>query len=238
MVEKKDVFGKALLDYHRSPNNQELITWTSLTAEDPVPIQYFFRTFDQMPLLEQKALEITHGRVLDVGCGAGSHSLHLQNERKLRVLGLDSSPAAIKVASERGLLQTIHQSVFDFHQETFDTILLLMNGVGICGSMDILQLLLEKLKSLLNPEGQILLDSSDLIYLFDQTLEGEKIIPANHYYGELEYGVRYRNNTEIFPWLYVDYGLLSHTARQVGLETTLILEGENWDYLARLTREY
>ena len=113
-----------------------------------------------------------------------------------------------------------------------------MNGAGICGSMDRLQLLLEKLKSLLNPEGQILLDSSDLIYLFDQTLEGEKIIPANHYYGELEYGVRYRNNTEIFPWLYVDYGLLSHTARQVGLETTLILEGENWDYLARLTKEY
>jgi hypothetical protein len=113
-----------------------------------------------------------------------------------------------------------------------------MNGPGICGSLKRLQLLLEKLKSLLNPDGQILLDSSDLIYLFDESQEGEKIIPASQYYGELEYGVQYKNNTETFPWLYVDYGLLSHTARQVGFETTLVLKGENWDYLARLIREY
>ena len=89
-----------------------------------------------------------------------------------------------------------------------------------------------------NPGGQILLDSSDLIYLFDETPKGEKIIPANQYYGELQYGIRFENNTETFPWLYVDYGHLSHSAHQVGLETQLILEGQNWDYLARLTKEY
>ncbi len=238
MTEKKDVFGNALWDYHLSPGNQKLITWTSLTEEDPLSTSYFFRTFDQMPLLEQKAMKITHGKVLDVGCGAGSHSLFLQNERNLSVTGLDNSPAAIKVTSERGLLQTVQQSIFDFNGDTFDTLLLLMNGLGICGSLERLQLLLEKLKSLLNPKGQILLDSSDLIYLFDESPEGEKIIPANHYYGELEYGLRYKNNTETFPWLYIDYGILSHTARQVGFETTLVLEGENWDYLARLIREY
>ena len=238
MIEKKDVFGNALWDYHQSPGDQELITWTSLTEEDPVPISYYFRTFDQMPFLEQKALEITYGKVLDVGCGAGSHSLFLQNKRNLSVTGLDNSPLAIKITAERGLLHTVQQSIFDFHQDNFDTILLMMNGPGVCGNLERLQLLLEKLKSLLNPKGQVLLDSSDLIYLFDETPEGEKIIPANHYYGELEYGLLYKNNTQTFPWLYIDYDLLSHTAYQVGFKSTLILEGENWDYLARLIREY
>lgn len=238
MIEKKDVFGNALWDYHQSPGDQELITWTSLTEEDPVPISYYFRTFDQMPFLEQKALEITYGKVLDVGCGAGSHSLFLQNKRNLSVTGLDNSPLAIKITAERGLLHTVQQSIFDFHQDNFDTILLMMNGPGVCGNLERLQLLLEKLKSLLNHKGQVLLDSSDLIYLFDETPEGEKIIPANHYYGELEYGLLYKNNTQTFPWLYIDYDLLSHTAYQVGFKSTLILEGENWDYLARLIREY
>ena len=238
MIEKKDVFGNALWDYHQSPGDQELITWTSLTEEDPVPISYYFRTFDQMPLLEQKALEITYGKVLDVGCGAGSHSLFLQNKRNLSVTGLDISPLAIKISAERGLLHTVQQSIFDFHQDNFDTILLMMNGPGVCGNLERLQLLLEKLKSLLNHKGQVLLDSSDLIYLFDETPEGEKIIPANHYYGELEYGLLYKNNTQTFPWLYIDYDLLSHTAYHVGFKSTLILEGENWDYLARLIREY
>ena len=183
-------------------------------------------------------MEISYGKVLDVGCGAGSHSLFLQNKRNLSVTGLDNSPLAIKITAERGLLHTVQQSIFDFHQDNFDTILLMMNGPGVCGNLERLQLLLEKLKSLLNPKGQVLLDSSDLIYLFDETPEGEKIIPANHYYGELEYGLLYKNNTQTFPWLYIDYDLLSHTAYQVGFKSTLILEGENWDYLARLIREY
>jgi len=238
MTDNNDVFGKALWQYHQSSADQELITWTNLTEEDPVPLSYFFRTFDQMPTLEKKALELARGKVLDIGCGSGCHSLYLQNEKKLNVVGLDSSASAIRVATDSGLLQTINQSIFDFKGNTFDTILLLMNGPGICGSLDRLQLLLDKLQTLLNPRGQILLDSSDLIYLFDETSEGEKIIPANQYYGELQYGIRFENNTETFPWLYVDYGHLSHSAHQVGLEAQLLLEGENWDYLARLTKEY
>lgn len=87
-------------------------------------------------------------------------------------MGIDCSPAAIRVVKERGLLQTVNQSIFDFKGDTFDTLLLLMNGPGICGSLDRLKLLLEKLQRLFNPGGQILLDSSDLIYLFDETVEG------------------------------------------------------------------
>ena len=238
MTNIKDVFGNALLDYNKFPNSQELITWTSITGEDPVPLSYFFRTYNQMPKIEQMALDMTYGNVLDIGCGSGCHGIYLQNERKLSVLGLDSSPAAIKVAGERGLLQKINQSIFDFREETFDTLLLLMNGVGICGSLERLELLMEKLKSLMNPGGQVFMDSSDLIYLFDESPIGEKIIPASRYYGELEYSVKYKNKTETFPWLYIDFGLLSEKALQAGLGISLLLEGANWDYLARLTKEY
>jgi SAM-dependent methyltransferase len=238
MDKNKDVFGTALWEYHQSPHRQELITWTSLTEEDTVPLSYFFRDHDQMPVLEQKAIELSKGRVLDIGCGAGSHALYLQNQKKIEVIGLDSSSGAIKTASSRGLIQTVHQSIFDYQEGHYDTLLLLMNGTGICGSLHNLKTLLEKLKSLIHSHGQILLDSSDLIYLFDETPQGEKIIPASSYYGELEFGIRYQNQTETFPWLYVDFDLLSHTAHEIGLTAQLICEGKNWDYLARLVREY
>ena len=238
MTQKKDVFGSALWEFHQSPKNQELITWTSLTEEDPVALSYFFRNFDEMPPLEQKALELSRGRVLDIGCGAGGHGLFLQNQKKLEVVGLDNSTGAINTASERGLLKTVNQSIFDYKEGTFDTLLLLMNGSGICGELKKLKPLLQKLKSLLSPGGQILLDSSDLIYLFDETPEGEKIIPASKYYGELEYGIRFGDLTETFSWLYVDFDLLKNTAEQVGLTAKIVLEGNNFDYLARLIKEY
>ncbi len=238
MTKIKDVFGTALWEYHKAPENQKLITWTSLTEDDPVPLSYFFRNHNQMPVLEQKAIELSRGKILDIGCGAGSHSLYLQNQRNLQIVGLDNSNGAIKTATERGVLKTVHQSIFDYQCETFDTLLLIMNGPGICGNLDNLTLLLKKLKSLLNPDGQVLLDSSDLIYLFDETPEGEKIIPASRYYGELQYGIQYQDQIETFPWLYIDFDLLRDTAQQIGLTTELILEGKNWDYLARLTREY
>lgn len=238
MTQKKDVFGTALWEYHKSPGQQDLITWTSLTDKDPVPLSYFFRTYDQMPPIEKKALQLSQGKILDIGCGAGSHSLFLQNQKKLEVIGLDNSAGAIRSAKERGLLKTVHQSIFDYPTKTFDTILMLMNGIGICERLEKLEILLRKLKKLLNPDGQILLDSSDLIYLFDETPEGEKIIPAEGYYGELEYGIQYQDQIETFPWLYIGYDLLKHSVQSSGLTIELILEGENWDYLARLTREY
>ena len=235
---KPDVFGSALWDYQQNPSPAEMITWTSLTEEDPINVSYFFRTFNQMPKLEQEALRLSRGKVLDIGCGSGSHSLYLQNEMKFDVVGIDISPGAIATARARGLNNAIEKSIFDYGEGTFDTLLLLMNGPGICGKLKDLKNLFEHLVCLLNPEGQILLDSSDLIYLFDETDRGEKIIPASKYYGELEYGIRYKNKTSIFPWLYVDFNNLQFFAGQAGLNAELILSGNNWDYLARLTKEY
>jgi SAM-dependent methyltransferase len=234
---KLDLFGKALWDYYKKKGANKIITWTSLTEEDPIPLSYFFRSFDEMPKLEQKALKLSKGKVLDVGCGAGSHSLYLQNKIKLEVFGIDHSHGAIATANARGLKNTIEQSIFDYKEEIFDTILLLMNGTGICGKLKNLRGLLIHLASLLDYGGQILLDSSNLIYLFDQTESGERIVPASNYYGELEYGISYDNKTITFPWLYVDIESLKQAASEVGLITHIIMMGENWDYLARLVKE-
>ena len=235
---KSDIFGEALWDHFNHPKSKELITWTDLTEEDAVPLNYFFRDFSEMPKLEQHALELTKGRTLDIGCGSGCHSLYLQNEKKIDVTGIDNSAGAIKTAKKRGVKNLIESSIFDCEVAYFDTLLLLMNGPGVCGTLDKLEELLIKIKSLLSENGQILLDSSDLIYLFDETHEGEKIVSGDQYYGELNYGIRFEGQTENFSWLYVDFENLSHFAKKAGLKSELILEGENWDYLARLTREY
>ena len=237
MSNKLDLFGKALWDYYKKKGANKIITWTSLTEEDPILLSYFFRSFDEMPKLEQKALKLSKGKVLDVGCGAGSHSLYLQNKMKLEVFGIDRSPGAIATANARGFKNTIEQSIFNYKEEIFDTILLLMNGPGICGKLKNLRGLLIHLAGLLDYGGQILLDSSNLIYLFDQTESGERIVPASNYYGELEYGISYDNKTITFPWLYVDIENLKQAASEAGLITHIIMRGENWDYLARLVKE-
>lgn len=230
----KDLFGKALLNYHQQPGKQELITWTSLTDEDPVPISYFFREYADMPEIEQKALELAFGKVLDVGCGSGSHSLYLQNDKKLEVVGIDRSSGAIEVAQQRGVKRLYCQSILEFNEEKFDSLLLLMNGLGVAQDFKSVLPLLAHLKKLMKPQGQILIDSSDLIYLFPDEVQLEWKM-ADTYYGELDYGIRFNGKEEQFPWLYLDFDHLKAAALQAGLVCTKILDGPNHDYLARLS---
>ena len=222
-----------MLDYHQSPGEQQLITWTSLTEEDPVPLAYFFRNYQDMPAIEQKALALSKGKVLDIGCGSGSHSLYLQNEKGLSVCAVDSSSGAAQIAKERGVNQVFHQSILDFKEGSFDTLLLLMNGLGVAKDFQGVLPLLIHLKSLLAPGGQILLDSSDLIYLFEEEDQDDWRNAAT-YYGELDFGIGFKGETEEFPWLYLDFEHLSQAAELTGFNCDKILDGPNYDYLARL----
>ena len=222
-----------MLDYHQSPGEQQLITWTSLTEEDPVPLAYFFRNYQDMPAIEQKALALSKGKVLDIGCGSGSHSLYLQNEKGLSVCAVDSSLGATQIAKERGVNQVFHQSILDFKEGSFDTLLLLMNGLGVAKDFQGVLPLLIHLKSLLAPGGQILLDSSDLIYLFEEEDQDDWRNAAT-YYGELDFGIGFKGETEEFPWLYLDFEHLSQAAELAGFNCEKILDGPNYDYLARL----
>ncbi|WP_348813085.1 class I SAM-dependent methyltransferase [Flavobacterium maritimum] len=232
----KDLFGKAIFDYQTNNSPEDLITETSISEADEMSVAYLFRSYNEMPELEQKALQLAKGKTLDVGCGAGSHSLYLQNERNIDVTSIDISENAVKACTLRGLKNVKVQDILKLENEKFDTILLLMNGTGIFGTLKDTTKYLQKLKSLLNPNGQILIDSSDIIYMFDDDEDGGKWIPSNGYYGELTFKITYKKQTEEeFPWLYLDYNTFQNAAFANGLRCEMILEGEHYDYLAKLS---
>jgi SAM-dependent methyltransferase len=233
----KDLFGKAMFDFQTNNSPENIITETTISEEDEMSVDYLFRSYNEMPKIEQKALQLTTGKTLDVGCGAGSHSLSLQNDRNIDVTSIDISEKAIETCKLRGVKDAKVQNILDFEEEKFDTIILLMNGVGIFGKLDNCNKYLSKLKSLLNEGGQILLDSSDIIYMFDEDEDGGKWIPSNNdYYGELVFNISYKGEKEEpFNWLYLDYNTLQNAAIANGLKCELVLEGEHYDYLARLS---
>ena len=231
----KDLFGKAILDFQTNNSPEDLVTETNISEADEMSVEYLFRSFNEMPKLEKKALQFAKGKILDVGCGAGSHSLYLQ-QKGFDISAIDISANAIKACELRGLKSVRVQNVLDLKNEKFDTILLLMNGTGIFRTLSETSKYLQKLKSLLNPNGQILIDSSDIIYMFDTAEDGNYSVPADGYYGELTFTVSYKNETEeTFPWLYLDYNTLQNVAHANGLECELVLEGKHFNYLAKLT---
>lgn len=231
----KDLFGKAILDFQTNNSPEDLVTETNISEADEMSVEYLFRCFKEMPKLEKKALQLCKGKILDVGCGAGNHALYLQ-ENDFDVAAIDISVNAIKACELRGLKTARVQNILDLGSEKFDTLLLLMNGTGIFGTLSETSKYLQKLKSLLNPDGQILIDSSDIIYMFDEDKDGSYLIPADSYYGELTFTVTYKGETEeTFPWLYMDYNTLQNAAHANGLQCELVLEGKHFDYLAKLT---
>lgn len=225
----------ALIDFQKGNYSEDITTYSSLEEKDIIPLPYLFRDYDAMPLIEQKALDLCRGTVLDVGCGSGSHSLYLQN-KGVDVTGLDESEGAVFTAKSRGVKNVVHSNIYDYSGTKFDTILLLMNGIGIAGQLNGLPFLLNHLEGLLNPGGQILVDSSDIIYMFEADDDGGYWIPDNgKYYGEVEFTMEYKGLKSVpFNWLYIDYNRLKQVAEQENLSCELVCEGTHYDYLARL----
>lgn len=232
----KDLFGKALLNYLSGVSKEDLRTETSLSEEDILPMSYLFRTYDQMPPIEKKALALCKGSVLDIGAGSGSHSLYLQEVRQMDVTAIDCSKGSIETCKHRGIKKVINADVFDLQQGSFDTLLMIMNGTGIFKRYRDVTRKLKKIKNLLNPGGQILIDSSDIIYMFDQEEDGGHWVNTPYeYYGELEYTLKYQQDTQTTTWLYLDFNSLRALSANAGFKCELILEGDHFDYLARLT---
>lgn len=230
-----DIFGQALLDYHLGNYTEDIKTFSSLDEEDVIPLPYLFRDYAQMPKLEQKALQLATGKVLDIGCGAGSHALYLQN-KNCEVTALDHSEGAIQVCKARGVKSTVQLPILEYSGTQFDTLLLLMNGIGLAGNLKALHHFLGHLSKMLAPSGQILVDSSDIIYMFDQDEDGGFWVPAtDHYYGEVTFTMAYKGQqTEEFPWLYLDFNTLQNACEIANLSCELVSEGDHYDYLAKL----
>lgn len=231
-----DPMGAAIRDYHLRGKAARLRVMSSMFDEDEMPVDHLFRTFDNMPHLEQKALNMAYGKVLDIGAGAGCHALALQ-ERGMDVKAIDISPLSCEVMKERGIKDVECVNLFCKQlQGKYDTLLLLMNGTGIAGKLSQLPALFNRLKELLSEEGQILIDSSDLKYIYENE-DGSMDIDLNApYYGEVDYQMQYRDiKGEPFDWLYTDPMLLASVSKQCGLQCQIIEQGEHYDYLAKLT---
>ncbi|WP_158974174.1 bifunctional 2-polyprenyl-6-hydroxyphenol methylase/3-demethylubiquinol 3-O-methyltransferase UbiG [Cellulophaga sp. L1A9] len=230
-----DILGEAVLDFQNGNYTTDIKTYSSLDEEDIIPIPYLFRSYKEMPSLEKKALQLAKGAILDIGCGAGSHSLYLQENGK-NVTALDASNGAIEVCKARGIKNTLCINLFEYQGKKFDTLLLLMNGIGLAGKLNQVNKFFTQLKTFLNPNGQILLDSTDLLYMFDEDEDGGYWIPDVEYYGEVSFVMEYKSKkSDSFNWLYLDYNTLQRAAVANNFKCELIKDGEHFDYLAKLT---
>ncbi len=230
-----DPIGRAVYDFHFNSIDQPIIVHSDDFDDDSIEPSYLFRTYKQMPALEKKAMSLCSGKILDIGACAGTHSLYLQ-EKGFEVISLEMSALCCEVLKSRNLRNVIHQDIFKLKNQTFDTILLLMNGTGIAGSLNGLEVLLHHVKTLLNPGGQMLIDSSDLIYLFEQE-DGSALIDisADKYYGELTFQTEYKTwISQPFSWLYVDINTLENITEKTGLKIKKIFKGQHYDYLAQI----
>jgi SAM-dependent methyltransferase len=230
-----DPIGQAIKDYFESGQAPEILVDSNYTADETIPPAWFFRNFEEMPAIEKTALDGCHGKILDVGAGAGCHSLYLQ-KNGFNVTALEKSELAAGVMKKRDVKNIVVADLNDFKNEEFDTILVLMNGTGIAGTISGLNKMLDHLKSLLNSNGQILIDSSDIRYLFEEDDGSFWVdLTRNRYYGEMDYEVKYKNHYAQFSWLFADFEKLNEIAESVGLKCNLVKEGEHYDYLAKLT---
>ncbi len=232
-----DIFGEAFRDFMAGRPEEVIMVNTSLSDAEPLPVRYFFRGYKEMPPWERLVLEKCRGKILDVGAGAGSHALALQ-EMGHTVVAIDVSPGATEVMQARGVKQAFCADFWQFDQRGFDTILFLMNGIGIAGSLDNLPLLLSHATNLLSPKGTLYVESTDLVYMFGEE-DGSVLLPmGDHYYGEVKYELSYKGlRGKPFSWLFVDLDNLSATARSCGLLTDVIYRGNDNHYVAALRKQ-
>ncbi len=235
----KDAMGAAIADYFRNHKAGRLRVFSSQFEEDEIPVAQLFRTYQEMPALEQTALTLAKGRILDAGAGSGCHALALQDMGK-DVCAIDVSPLSVEVMKERGVKDARNINLFDERfQDSFDTILMLMNGSGLIGKLENMPAFFMRMKQLLRPGGCILMDSSDLRYLFEEDDGSFLIDLADDYYGEIDYRMQYKGvRGDTFDWLYVDFQTLSYYASECGFHAELVKEGRHYDYLACLTMKY
>lgn len=226
----KDIYGCFLSDYYYSKLKSEVWLHNNYGEVEELPIDSFFRTEDEMPDLEIYALNLCKGKVLDIGAGTGVHSLLLQ-KNGFDVTAIELSEEACEIMNTQGVKKVICGDVTEYKSEKYDTLLLLMNGIGFCGYISELKIFLEQAKEMIKPGGQILFDSSDVDYLYEESEPD-----PDSYYGEIDYQYEYDGEKgDWFSWLYLDQKTMQEIAVECGWNFQIIYEDEDQQYLGRLT---
>ena len=234
MIEKKgDPVGAAILDYIKTRKPDDIIVSSDICEDDVIPVEVLFRNQIEMPDLELMALESCKGKVLDVGAGAGAHSKELI-DRGLDVDSIEISDGAVEYMKSIGL-NARKINFFDLKNDKYDTILMMMNGIGVAGKLSNLENTLLQAKSLLQPGGKILCDSSDIKYLYEDE-DGALWVDLNsEYYGNFRFQMKFKKEKgPWFDWLYVDFDNLFNAAKNVGLKAKKIVDQDD-HYLAEIT---
>ena len=231
-----DPFGEAVSDYYKRKifRYRKLLVHSNISDIEKINPRYLFRDMKQLPPLETEALKQCHGKVLDIGACGGSHSLILQ-KRGYDVSALEISAKCCNVMRKRGVKKVICEDVFKYTGESYDTLLLLMNGIGIAGTITGLENLLDHFKKLLSPGGKILFDSSDIDYMYYEKDGSKWMDLANEYHGQVKYTLEYNGQKgKQFEWLFIDRYKMKEVATNLGFQFTLLAEGYHYDYLGQL----
>ena len=237
ITSENDPMGMAISDYFEHGRAGKLRVFSSQFDEDEIPVEQLFRSFEEMPPLEQEALHLSRGKILDCGAGSGCHALALQEMGK-EVVAIDISPLSVDVMKKRGVTNVFQMNFYDENYlEKFDTILMLMNGSGIIGKLDGMDHFFQRIKQILHPGGCVYMDSSDLRYLYEDEDGSFLVDLAGAYYGEIDFQMQYKKvKGAPFNWLYVDFSTLSYYATRNGFKAECVMEGSHYDYLACLTQ--
>ena len=229
-----DVFGQALKDYTEGNFNTPLWLHNNYDHPEEMPVEVFFREEDELTELEEIALSLCDGRILDIGAGTGTHALWLQ-KHQMQVDALENSPFACQWMRQKGVQNVIEADFFTFSPKNrYDTLLFLMNGIGITGSIKGLKTFLEKAPDWLNPQGQLIFDSSNIAYLYE---DGTLSKPKDQYYGEIQYQYEYKDIKDApFPWLYIDMQTLIELGQTLGWVVQILFEDDQDQYLVRMER--
>lgn len=230
-----DPIGQAILDYAQNKKPFDIIVSSDLCDDDIIPIEVLFRKEDDMPELELIALDHCKGHVLDIGAGAGVHALALQ-DRGLTVSAIDISAGAVAHMQQQGIkAQQIDVYALEATKH-FDTILSLMNGMGLAQNLTNLPKFLQKIHSLLAPGGRFIADSTDVKYLYEDE-DGSYWLDLNaSYYGDFKFKMQYKKIVgPEFDWLYVDYDTLHQHATECGFKCRRVFTIEE-NYLAILEK--
>lgn len=219
---------EALRAYRSGDEEAALVMRTDVGGSEDVPVSLFFRQQAEMGPVESAALRLARGRVLDLGAGAGAHAAPLVRAG-LDVTAVEILPEARSALREAGV-RDVREGGLDTlgPDERFDTVLVLMNGLGLAGSLDGLGDLLARLAVALAPGGQILADSTDP--------SGWEDPEDGRYAGEVHMQLGFAETWgSPFPFLFVDADRVQAAASARGLEASVVAEEDDGRWLARIT---